>query len=121
MEIVLILLFMCHWLADYTHLSTNWMLNAKKFGKPLFPIFTHALVHAILMSVVLYFFVGFTKILLYLGIFQLITHFIIDTWKGKMNVWFTNLQSSTNKWHWVIFGLDQLLHSIVIILICSFI
>ena len=45
----LIILFACHWLADYTHLSTAWMLNAKRLGKPLLPIFAHALVHASLM------------------------------------------------------------------------
>ena len=46
---VLLTLFTCHFLADYTHLSTSWMLDAKRLGKPLYPIFQHALVHAILM------------------------------------------------------------------------
>ena len=29
---ILIGLFICHFLADYTHLSTAWMLNAKRLG-----------------------------------------------------------------------------------------
>lgn len=46
---VLIALNFCHFLGDYTHLSTNWMLTAKRLGKPLFPILVHAFVHSILM------------------------------------------------------------------------
>lgn len=111
---ILILLFICHFLADYTHLSTAWMLNAKKSGTPLFPIFCHALVHSVLMTLVLIFYVDFTSAIL-LGLFQLGAHFLIDVWKGKMNSWFTFIQSPENKWHWIIFGLDQLLHALVII------
>ena len=113
---ILIGLFICHWLADYTHLSTSWMLSAKRLGTPLFPIFIHAAMHAMLMSLVLGWFIGFTKEWAYLVIFQWITHFLIDVWKGKMNSWFPALQSPTNKWHWIVFGFDQLLHALVIIL-----
>lgn len=112
---ILIGLFICHWLADYTPLSTSWMLNAKRLGDPLHPIFAHALVHGILMSIFLLFIVGFNHTLLGLCCFQVITHFIIDVWKGKMNYWFPSLQSPANKSHWVIFGFDQLLHALVII------
>jgi len=47
--------------------------------------------------------------------FQLITHFLIDVWKGRMNGWFPTLQSPANKWHWIVFGFDQFLHALVII------
>ncbi|MFO0321403.1 MAG: DUF3307 domain-containing protein [Bacteroidota bacterium] len=112
---ILIGLFICHWLADYTHLSTAWMLHAKQFGKPLFPIFIHASVNALLMALVLALFIGFGKTWAYLVIFQWWTHFLIDLWKGRMNGWFPSLQSPQHKWHWIIFGFDQLLHSLVII------
>lgn len=113
---ILIGLFICHFLADYTHLSTSWMLNAKRLGKPLYPIFTHAFIHASLMLVLLALVFGFSGFkLASLFLFQLITHFLIDVWKGKMNSWFPTLQSPANKWHWIIFGLDQLLHALVII------
>ena len=124
---ILIGLFVCHWLADFTHLSTDWMLSAKKFGKSLFPILCHAFVHALLMGVFLeiYYYsqlrnynpidFNFTFIDK-LIVFQLATHFLIDVWKGRMNGWFPALQSPANKWHWVVFGFDQLLHGIVIIL-----
>ena len=99
---ILIGLFICHFLADYTHLSTAWMLNAKRLGKPLYPIFTHAFIHASLMLVLLALVFGFSglKLTALFG-FQLITHFLIDVWKGKMNGWFPSLQSPANKWHWI--------------------
>lgn len=115
-SILLISLFFCHFLADYTHLSTNWMLSAKRFGKSLFPIISHAAVHATLMGIVLTLFGIRGDILWQLIGFQLITHFLIDVWKGRMNGWFPSLQNPANKWYWIIFGFDQLLHAIVIIL-----
>jgi len=120
-ELLLILLFTCHWLADYTYLSTSWMLNAKRFGKPLIPILTHAMMHTILMWVCLATVYGFIVNVMYVCLFQLITHFLIDVWKGRMNGWFPALQSPANKWHWIVFGFDQLLHAIVIIIMTSYI
>ncbi len=114
-ELLLISLFFCHWLADYTHLSTMWMLNAKKLGKPLFPIFVHAGVHTTLMSVVLWWIIGFNTLWIYLILFQWGTHFLIDVCKGRMNGWFPMLQNPANKAYWIIFGFDQLLHALVII------
>lgn len=128
---LLLILFFCHFLADYTHLSTNWMLNAKRLGKPLLPIFCHALIHALLMALALEIYFTYKlpgydaldfkyTIVDELFAFQLITHFLIDLWKGKMNTWFPSLQNPANKWHWVIFGADQYLHAIVIILMVAY-
>ena len=113
---LLILLFLDHYIADYTHLSTVWMLNAKKIGKPLFPIFIHALVHSLLMTIIIIFFTDWNILILYLLIIQLLSHFIIDTLKGKMNIWFPSIQNPANKFHWYVFGFDQYLHILVIIL-----
>ena len=119
-ELLLISLFICHWLADYSHLSTAWMLNAKRLGTPTFPILCHACVHAILMSTVLKCF-GFSWIIVACSYtIQLSSHYLIDVWKGKMNSWFPKLQNPTNKWHWIIFGFDQLLHAIVIVFMAYF-
>jgi len=119
--ILLMALFFCHFLADFTHLSTSWMLDAKRFGKNLFPIYAHASVHSALMAIVLI----PTHISLYafgfLVLFQLNTHFIIDVLKGRMNGWFPSLQSPANKWHWIVFGFDQFLHAVVIILMVHFV
>lgn len=119
---LLLSLFFCHFLADYTHLSTTWMLSAKRLGKPLFPIFIHALLHACLMLIVLSLLGGFSGLILsYLFLFQLATHFTIDVWKGRMNGWFPSLQSPANKWHWITFGADQYFHAVVIIVMAYFI
>ena len=116
-ELILLGLFLCHWLADYTHLSTAYMLNAKRLGTPLHPIFLHAFIHASLMLVFLALAVRLDSLLLtVLFLFQLVTHFLIDVWKGRMNGWFPSLQSPANKWHWVIFGFDQFLHTTVIVI-----
>lgn len=114
--LLLISLLICHYFADYTHLSTNFMLSAKRFGKPLFPIFIHALVHGILMLVVMLILINLDIKIVYAFIFQVITHFIIDTLKGRINLWFPSVQNPANKFHWYVFGFDQLLHQLVIIL-----
>jgi hypothetical protein len=121
MVTLLILLNICHWLADYTWLSTSWMLNAKRYGRPLVPILTHAAVHSVLMAICVGFYTNSFKLSLLAFSIQLVSHFVIDVWKGKMNVWFPIVQSPTNKLHWVLFGLDQLLHQIIIIYICKII
>lgn len=118
---LLILLFLCHFLADYTHLSVTWMLNAKRKGEPYFPIFCHAGVHALLMALVVKCFSYNWTNTIVVYAFQLSMHFWIDVWKGKMNIWFPSLQNPANKWHWWVFGFDQFLHAVVIILIYFFI
>lgn len=115
--LVLFALNICHWLADYTHLSNEWMLNAKRSGKPLLPILIHSMVHGILMGITLQGIFNFPQDkVAYLVYLQIGSHFIIDVWKGKMNIWFPKLQSPAYKPHWYVFGFDQFLHQAVIIL-----
>lgn len=116
---LLVLLLVTHWLADYTHLSTKWMLSAKANGRPLLPILAHATVHAVLALAALLVFVEASRALP-LALFLLVSHFLIDVGKGRMNDWFPPLQSATNRCHWYVFGLDQLLHQLVIVAICAF-
>jgi hypothetical protein len=116
---LLIILFGCHFLADYTWLSTSWMLNAKRFGKPFLPILVHAMVHGIIMLSAMLLFDVSVIIAVLLAIFQIVSHCLIDLLKGRANGWFPLLQDNSNKWHWIIFGLDQYLHAIVIIIMVS--
>lgn len=121
--LVLILLNITHWAADYTHLSTNTMLAAKRLGKPLLPIFYHAGVHYLLVSIVLAPFLLPKNLIMYflLCFFQLFSHWGIDVLKGRLNAWFPSLQSPANKFHWYIFGADQFLHQVVLITIAFFV
>ena len=114
MALLIILLLFCHYLADFTHLIRPEMLQAKQFGTPLFPIFIHACVQGTLMFVVLLFFTEFQTVL-FLTAIEIITHFAIDIWKGKMNVWFPQFSSPTKQEYWYIFGFDQFLHQSVIV------
>lgn len=113
---LIILLFICHWLADYTHLQRPWMLKAKATGSPAIHILLHALVHGLLFLCCLYFFTS-GKVLWFLFLLEWITHFVIDVWKGKMNVWFPNIKNPINQFHWIVFGFDQLLHHAIIVVI----
>ncbi|MGE0567872.1 MAG: DUF3307 domain-containing protein [Bacteroidia bacterium] len=121
-EVIILLLALgfCHWMADFTHLSTDWMLNAKRYGKPLYPILMHALVHAILFFVAVFIITNdFYKAAMAFGI-QWPTHFIIDLLKGKIQWHFKSLNDPTNKFHWWLFGFDQFLHFTVIVTIVRF-
>lgn len=113
---LLLALNICHWIGDYTHASTSWMLSAKRIGKPLLPIFVHALIHTLLMGIVIMAYTMDAYLTNNLMFIQLFSHFLIDVLKGKMNVWYPNVSQPQNKSHWYIFGLDQLLHQIVIII-----
>lgn len=117
---LLLALFFCHWLADYTHLSTYRMLIAKRLGKPLMPIFEHAMVHAFLMAITLKIFGLDVETISRLMLFQLLTHFIIDVWKGRMNGWFPSISNPANKFHWWVFGIDQYFHAVIIIIMANY-
>jgi hypothetical protein len=116
MLVLIFLLMLCHLIGDFSPLSTSWMLKAKSTGRPLIPILLHASVHGSLMIVVLLFFVD-VKTAFFLMLFEILTHFAIDVWKGRMNVWFPKLHDQTYYLHWTIFGIDQLLHQTVILTI----
>lgn len=116
---IFILLNICHWAADYTQLSRPYMLAAKRLGSPLRPIIEHGVIHGLLMGFVSLFFVNiWTAIAVFL--FQAVTHSGIDVLKGKMNVWFPALQNPANVYHWWVFGADQFLHQVAIIIISNY-
>lgn len=115
--LLLISLCFCHFLADWTPLSTSWMLRAKSIGKPIFPIFIHGLVHACLMTIALFIF-GYNSIcLINCFLIQLLSHTVIDTLKGKINVWSPIVKEQSKSWYWMVLGFDQFLHTLFIILI----
>lgn len=108
------LLLVCHFLADFSPLSTDWMLRAKSKGSPLFPILVHAGVHALLMLFVLFFFMP-TTLAFQLALFQWLCHFVIDVCKGKLSFYFPVVANPTDKRYWLLFGFDQLLHQSAIL------
>ena len=114
---LLIYLLVCHYLADYV-LTTTRMIEAKSDGRQLAPILQHASVHALLMTgVVLLMNVG-GLIALMVFLFEATTHFAIDTAKGRLTAAFPTLANSNRKPYWMLYGLDQMLHLMVVVAIC---
>lgn len=113
---LLIILLVCHFVGDFTHCSRPWMLAAKKMGRPVGPIAAHALVHAVLMCAACLALVGIEAAIMAL-IIQFLTHLVIDVAKGRTSAALPVLADPTSYWFWWLFGFDQLLHSLVVVLI----
>lgn len=109
-------LFFCHFLADFTPLSSPWMLRAKENGAPLFPIFIHASVHGVLMLALLLLFFSYeiSAIVIVIGL-QVLSHFCIDVLKGRVSAVFLFLKSNQSKGYWVAMGADQYLHASILL------
>ena len=117
---ILISLLICHFVADYC-LTTPDMIAAKAKGWPLLPIVGHAAVHAVMMGATLAAMGIPWKMCLWLAVLQLVSHFVIDTTKGVLTGRFPLLADNTRKPFWILYGFDQLLHLLVILLIASLI
>lgn len=112
--LLLILLIVCHFVADYC-LPTRQMLAAKASGKRVQYIVLHAGVHAVLMSGVLIAFGTGLRLVALLFAIELVSHFIIDYAKGLMGRCFPACADVQKKAFWVVYGLDQLSHLLVIV------
>jgi hypothetical protein len=109
MLVTLILFNICHWLADFTPLSTKWMLNAKSKGYPSLPIMCHAMVHAMLFYSVSLFMTDIVSAS-HIFVLQLVSHFVIDTCKGLLRY-----NDPSKVMFWTVLGFDQMLHQFIII------
>ena len=112
--ILLIGLLLCHYLADFC-LTTKWMIRAKADASSYLPILAHAAVHAVLMTIVLFAFGVKTEGCIAGFIIQLVSHFIIDTSKALLTCHITVLKDNTKKPYWMVYGLDQFLHILIIV------
>lgn len=117
LQSLLVILFLCHYVADYC-LTTPAMIRAKADGRTFLPIMAHAAVHAVLMGcAMLVWGVAFHTAVLLAGV-ELLTHFLIDTAKGRITARFPRLADNSQKPFWMLNGFDQLLHILVIVWIC---
>lgn len=112
--LLLILLIVCHFVADYC-LTTRQMLEAKASGKRVHYIALHAGVHAVLMSGVLLACGTSLQLVALLFAIEFASHFIIDYAKGLVGRCFPVCADVQKKAFWVVYGLDQLLHLLVIV------
>lgn len=130
---ILVVLLIVHWACDFTPLSTPWMLSAKRHGWPVHPIFCHAFTHALmsLCSLTLVFAAFYRayysqsipeSVLIYLFlscIFLLLTHWAIDITKGAVARFWPVSGDNTKSQYWQVFGLDQLAHLLILVLITT--
>lgn len=113
MYLLLSLLF-CHYLADFC-LTSSAMIRAKSDGQNPWPIVLHAAIHTGLMAICLLLWTTFWKAVLLAMAVEWGTHFLIDWAKARLSVRFPRLADPQQKPYWMLYGLDQLLHQLVII------
>ena len=114
MTLLLILLFIKHWVVDFI-LQTERMVFGKGIYGNIHGI-CHSLQHAIVTTIILLHFTQSIPTILTLSIIELIIHYHTDFIKMK----FGN-GSVNNKMFWVHLGLVQLVNSLNYILIAHFI
>ena len=114
---LIITLLVCHYLADFC-LTSPAMIRAKADGHRVWPIVGHAAVHAVLMGLcmLVVWSVSWKMLLMLMGV-ELVTHFLIDTSKGRLSASFPLLADRGHKPYWVLYGFDQLLHQFVVVFI----
>jgi len=116
MTLPLVFLLVCHYLADYC-LTTASMIRAKADGRRLWPIMFHASIHAGLVGLCLLLWGVSWKLLSLLVLLELVSHFLIDTAKGRLTARYPLLADVQGKPYWMLYGFDQLLHLLIIVLI----
>lgn len=114
--LLLIALLVCHYLADFC-LTMPVMIRAKANGRNSWPILLHAGIHAGLVGLCLLVWGVSWKLLLMLAFVELVSHFLIDTTKGRLTAYYSILANMQKKPYWMLYGLDQLLHLLVIVII----
>lgn len=120
MTVLLIFLLVCHYLADFC-LTSPVMIRAKADGRNVWPILLHASVHAFLIGLCLLLWGISWKLVLLMMLTELVTHFLIDTGKGRLTARYPTLADQQRKPYWMLYGFDQFLHLLVIVIIwqCS--
>ena len=109
-------LLICHYLADFCFTSPS-MIKAKADGRNPWPILLHAGIHAGLIGICLLLWGISWKLLLILILFELASHFLFDIAKGRLTAHYSVLADMRKKSYWMLYGFDQLLHLLVIVMI----
>ena len=114
--LLLVGLIICHYLADFC-LTWPALIRSKADGRNVWPILLHAVLHAVLMGACLLVFGVNVELSLWLMLLEVVTHFVIDFGKAAVSVKVPLLADVKQKAYWVLFGLDQLLHQLVVVVI----
>ena len=114
--VLLIFLFVGHFLGDFTPLATARMLEAKLTGSPIGPIALHALVHAVLVGLAVAAIARPVPMFILAAVsVEFWTHLGLDWVKGKMSVRRPALGEPGQPIFWTALGIDQLAHALVLV------
>jgi hypothetical protein len=114
--ILLIFLFLGHFLGDFTPLATARMLEAKLTGSPIGPIALHALVHSVLVGIAVAAIARPVPMLILAVVtIEFWTHLGLDWFRGRMTVRRPALGDPGQSVFWTALGLDQLAHAMVLV------
>lgn len=116
---LLLVLLICHYLADFC-LTFPAMIKAKADGRNPWPILLHAGIHAGLVGVCLFCWQISWELLWMMMALEFVSHFLIDTAKGRFSARFPGLANPQEKPYWMLYGFDQLLHLAVMVMIWFF-
>lgn len=118
--VLLALLFIGHFLGDFTSLATTRMQKAKAEGGPMWVIATHAAVHGLLSGLAVALVTGFNPSLLasVVGL-QFLTHFGLDVFRARLGVRVPAVADPGRNVYWTVLGLDQLAHGLVLLAIAA--
>jgi hypothetical protein len=111
-EIIIVLLFLKHFVFDFVLQNQKQLLNKGKYGN--WYGITHSLFHALATFVILAFF--HVKCAIVLSIFELLVHYHADWIKARFGS--KNVHSDR---YWVETGLDHLVHSLTYLIITGYI
>lgn len=103
--LILALLFVKHFLADFCWQSDRMLKDKGHFGR--LGGFQHAGLHGVLTYVILMHFLG-AQACAMLAVFDAVVHYHIDWVKVRVSA----RSTTTDNAYWVWFGLDQLCHAI---------
>lgn len=109
-------LLACRHPADFCLISPA-IIRAKADERNPWPILPHAGIHAGLVGICLLCWQTSWKTLLLLVLLELVSHFLIDTAKGRLTARFPALADMQQKPYWMLYGFDQLLHLMVLVMI----
>ena len=110
MELVLVALFVKHFVFDYPFQTESEIAHKGVYGN--LKGIAHSLKHGLGSVLVLFLFTSVSMALL-LGLLDFITHYHIDWAKVQLT---KKVQPMSKKW-WTLFGLDQLAHALIYVAI----
>lgn len=113
---LLVLLFVAHFLGDFTPLLSRRMLEAKASGAPLGPFVHHAAIHGSLVALAVAVAVRpGLELLAMAASLEFGSHLAIDWIRARAGKKWPAQANPSTQTYWTALGLDQLAHALVLV------